>query len=431
MQMEGATELEKRVLEACHLIEAMPASEAATKIVVALSDAGSELQRLRALVPKQSDMAIRNDVCIREVIDAKARDTAMVLGDRIKAMAPQDQTVGALKRDLLHAFSQGAMFALTDPELWAKMAERQLRLYGEAPVVSYVDSGVLSRNEARSAANEPTGPTVHLTASAVGVAPGQFEFAKSGISVALPSPGDVVSMKPSATDVRQPDIALLFAGLAALVSEAHAYFSCCVHADSWGVMANNGRHALDRAKALIYKATNPSVEFISSGTIPVWESSPQRTCSKCCNRYSWRHCPGESTAPCPACGHDECHAIVNEALASSNAVRSAANSEPSMTWEDKFAAMQELVGPFRINLSMRKPGDWYVNAGAREIGYGGLLQGKYGNGRTPEEAVEEDWRVCVTSLKPNERIVIGGTTGGKRREVVWGGTGWVDSPLLR
>lgn len=48
MQLEGATELERRTYEVCLRVEReMPASELATTIVTTLSEAGNELQHLR------------------------------------------------------------------------------------------------------------------------------------------------------------------------------------------------------------------------------------------------------------------------------------------------------------------------------------------------------------------------------------------------
>ena len=49
MQLQGATELERRIYDLCLRVEKdMPASELATTVVVALSDAGERLQRLRS-----------------------------------------------------------------------------------------------------------------------------------------------------------------------------------------------------------------------------------------------------------------------------------------------------------------------------------------------------------------------------------------------
>lgn len=46
----------------------------------------------------------------------------------------------------------------------------------------------------------------------------------------------------------------------------------------------------------------------------VRETPKARQCSKCGIDYVWIHVSGSHRADCPACGHDESHAIVNEAL---------------------------------------------------------------------------------------------------------------------
>lgn len=93
-----------------------------------------------------------------------------------------------------------------------------------------------------------------------------------------------------------------------------------------------------------------------------------------------------------------------------------------MTWEEKLAAMMALVGPFTVSLRMRTPGTWYVHAKGRDIGNGVVLMGKYGDGKTPEEAVNADWGI-YTNLKTGERVVIDGMTG-KRRAATWNGYMW-------
>lgn len=92
-----------------------------------------------------------------------------------------------------------------------------------------------------------------------------------------------------------------------------------------------------------------------------------------------------------------------------------------MNWEQKLAAIQALGD---TSLRMRKPGDWYVSSTRMEIGGDGMLSGEYGNGRTPEEAVEEHWRI-YTNLPPGKFIVIGAYTD-KRRQVRWNGYMWED-----
>ena len=94
-----------------------------------------------------------------------------------------------------------------------------------------------------------------------------------------------------------------------------------------------------------------------------------------------------------------------------------------MDWEQKLDALNALCGH---QLIMRKPGNWYVEAN-KEAKDGSILRGAYGNGATPQEAVEDDWRQYVEELSIDQYIVIhaGRNT---RREVRWNGYMWVDMP---
>lgn len=98
-----------------------------------------------------------------------------------------------------------------------------------------------------------------------------------------------------------------------------------------------------------------------------------------------------------------------------------------MTWEEKFAAMKALVGDFAISLMMREPGDWYVSVRGRDVGGDGVLVDAYGNGRTPEEAVNADWRCLVEELPPDKFIVVQ-RQGEPRRHVRWNGYMWQERP---
>jgi len=87
-----------------------------------------------------------------------------------------------------------------------------------------------------------------------------------------------------------------------------------------------------------------------------------------------------------------------------------------MTWEQKLQALKALTP---AHLEMRAPGDWFVNPYGREVVVGDMLRGDYGNGPSPQEAVEDDWR----------RIAESGATillhrDGKRRTVRWNGYMW-------
>lgn len=92
-----------------------------------------------------------------------------------------------------------------------------------------------------------------------------------------------------------------------------------------------------------------------------------------------------------------------------------------MTWEQKLAALQAIT---ETCLCMRKPGDWYVSATARGVGGDGLNRGAYGNGKTPEEAVHDDWRQIAEFLPFDRYIIV--ERAGARRQVRWNGFMWAD-----
>lgn len=60
-----------------------------------------------------------------------------------------------------------------------------------------------------------------------------------------------------------------------------------------------------------------------------------------------------------------------------------------MTWEQKFAAIMSVAPSAEI--CMRKPGNWYVHANMMHASGSCCLVGNYGNGATPEAAVEDHW----------------------------------------
>ena len=91
-----------------------------------------------------------------------------------------------------------------------------------------------------------------------------------------------------------------------------------------------------------------------------------------------------------------------------------------MDWEQKLLALQALA---RVQLCMRSPGDWYVST-TTEIKNGSILDGRYGNGKTPEAAVVDHWKV-VTALDPHEYLVVNAHRK-NRRAVTWNGFMWTD-----
>lgn len=86
-----------------------------------------------------------------------------------------------------------------------------------------------------------------------------------------------------------------------------------------------------------------------------------------------------------------------------------------MKWEEKFQAMNALT---EVVLKMRKPGDWYVSAIGRSIAGDGFLRSEYGNGTTPQEAIDDDWGKLVVFL-PSDRYI--STSKGN---FVWNGFMW-------
>ncbi len=89
-----------------------------------------------------------------------------------------------------------------------------------------------------------------------------------------------------------------------------------------------------------------------------------------------------------------------------------------MTWEQKLQACQALC---EHTLRMRKPGDWYVD-GSVDVKRRSCLEARFGNGRTPEEAVEDHWKQ-LTELEPGQYLVIK-AYGEDRQAVEWNGFMW-------
>lgn len=87
-----------------------------------------------------------------------------------------------------------------------------------------------------------------------------------------------------------------------------------------------------------------------------------------------------------------------------------------MTTDEKLMALKALTP---THLEMRYPGDWYVSAYARSVEYGQFMRYSYGNGSTPESAIDDDWEII--SAAPI--VVIGGIS---ERRVHWNGYMWED-----
>lgn len=95
--------------------------------------------------------------------------------------------------------------------------------------------------------------------------------------------------------------------------------------------------------------------------------------------------------------------------------------ERFMTWEEKLEALQALA---ETSLRMRSPGDWYVSTHT-EILEGHILRGAYGNGATPQEAVEDHWRIYTTEADPSKPIVTNANTD-RRKHWFWKGYRWAE-----
>lgn len=92
-----------------------------------------------------------------------------------------------------------------------------------------------------------------------------------------------------------------------------------------------------------------------------------------------------------------------------------------MTYEQKMEAMNALNGS--VMISMRKPGDWFCSITGVEIGNGKLLSSEYGNGTSPESAIENLWTI-LTELEDNEYLVLNAMVRDLRRHVRWNGFMW-------
>jgi hypothetical protein len=91
-----------------------------------------------------------------------------------------------------------------------------------------------------------------------------------------------------------------------------------------------------------------------------------------------------------------------------------------MKWQEKALALETLC---ELSLKMRNIDDWYVSQNI-EVKDGGILKGIYGNGVTPEEAINDHWNKLVFELADNEYLVT--KAYGDRKAVVWDGFMWKD-----
>lgn len=98
-----------------------------------------------------------------------------------------------------------------------------------------------------------------------------------------------------------------------------------------------------------------------------------------------------------------------------------------MNWQQKAEALNALS---EISLKIRHAGDWYVN---QSVEVGGddsaVVVGTYGNGTTPEVAIEDHWKRLCDELPSNQYLVIG--RANERRHVRWNGFMWIDLPMKK
>ena len=91
-----------------------------------------------------------------------------------------------------------------------------------------------------------------------------------------------------------------------------------------------------------------------------------------------------------------------------------------MHWEQKLDALSGLAD---VYLKMRRPGNWYASMSGVEIKQGGMLAGVCGDGKNPEEAVNDLWRECVDEL-PADRYIVVNAHRDSRKAFRWSGYMW-------
>lgn len=89
-----------------------------------------------------------------------------------------------------------------------------------------------------------------------------------------------------------------------------------------------------------------------------------------------------------------------------------------LTTDQKFQAINALSP---ASLKMRQPCDWYVEQSV-EIRDGGILIGEYGNGATPQDAIEEHFEKLTSVKYP--RYIVASTGSPQRKAVRWNGFMW-------
>jgi len=103
-----------------------------------------------------------------------------------------------------------------------------------------------------------------------------------------------------------------------------------------------------------------------------------------------------------------------------------------MDYQQKAAALNALDD---LHILFRSPRDrigiaepWYIAQNVSVYG-GSVMIGAYGNGATPEAAIEDHWNQLTRDLKPGQYLVA--RRGTDRRAVTWNGFMWEDYPEPR
>ncbi len=93
-----------------------------------------------------------------------------------------------------------------------------------------------------------------------------------------------------------------------------------------------------------------------------------------------------------------------------------------MNYEQKAQALKGLGD---LTIRFRKPGDWYASCEYVYTADSCFLVGAYGDGATPEKAVEAYFE-RLTELRPNEKYVV--IDREPRRRLRWTGFMWSEVP---
>lgn len=166
--------------------------------------------------------------------------------------------------------------------------------------------------------------------------------------------------------------------------------------------------------------------FPDCGAVVVNRCRCPRSDSTCAKGHKWHYSQRDGKRVVHA-GHTSHSALWSCEHCEELGGKVAEERSADLTWEQKLAAIQALLGSYEVCLRMRQPGNWYVDTKGREITSddSGILSSEYGNGRSPQEAVENDWRKCVDELPAHQYIVLNAGVKG-RRHVRWNGYMWAD-----